>query len=376
MNIQKLLENLQAIQTELHDLYASRNTEHENTGDKIVSAALQVEKSWSKSWIGYQSRVYYSEFAIPPSDAIFSSEWGFKELLAIEGTVGDWVLYTFDEVFTYILRMAGNPDINYIINDLKPSIKVFASIKSRIISCLSVYQKEQMDDEYINDIRKKIEEIKPFTKEEIINAMSPHGSFISRDSRAVSEGLQSPPHVVAQAIGVSIKSAFSAIQELYENTELIVSHFVQFHEDTNIGKKNGIKVFIGHGRSKIWKELKDFIQDRLNLQWDEFNRVPIAGITNIARLSDMLNNAAIAFLILTAEDEQIDGKINPRLNVVHEAGLFQGRLGFEKAIILLEEGCEEFSNINGLGQIRFKNGEINAVFEDVRQILEREGLIK
>jgi predicted nucleotide-binding protein len=138
---------------------------------------------------------------------------------------------------------------------------------------------------------------------------------------------------------------------------------------------SGTRVFIGHGQSKLWREVKDFIQDRLHLQWDEFNRVPIAGITNISRLSAMLHNAAIALLILTAEDEQGNGSINPRMNVVHEAGLFQGKLGFEKAIVLLEEGCEEFSNINGLGQIRFPKGNISAAFEDIRRVLEREKLI-
>ncbi|MGH2442129.1 MAG: TIR domain-containing protein, partial [Chloroflexota bacterium] len=64
-----------------------------------------------------------------------------------------------------------------------------------------------------------------------------------------------------------------------------------------------------------------------------------------------------------------------RRNVIHEAGLFQGRLGFERAIILLEEGCEEFSNIHGLGQLRFPRGRISAVFDDVRRVLEREGLL-
>ncbi len=62
-------------------------------------------------------------------------------------------------------------------------------------------------------------------------------------------------------------------------------------------------------------------------------------------------------------------------NVIHEAGLFQGRLGFERTIILLEEGCEEFSNIQGLGQIRFPSGNIKAIFEDIRHVLEREGLV-
>jgi predicted nucleotide-binding protein len=90
----------------------------------------------------------------------------------------------------------------------------------------------------------------------------------------------------------------------------------------------------------------------------------------------MMNHAGIAFLVLTAEDETADGKEYARQNVVHEAGLFQGRLGFARAIILLEEGCEEFSNIHGLGQIRFPRGQINAAFEQVREVLEREGFLE
>ena len=54
----------------------------------------------------------------------------------------------------------------------------------------------------------------------------------------------------------------------------------------------------------------------------------------------MLDDAAFALLVLTAEDEIAEGELQPRMNVVHEAGLFQGRLGFTKAIILVEEGCK------------------------------------
>ena len=104
--------------------------------------------------------------------------------------------------------------------------------------------------------------------------------------------------------------------------------------------------------------------------------VPVAGVTNIARLSEMLDAAAIALLVMTAEDEMADGEMQARMNVVHEAGLFQGRLGFARAIVLLEESCAEFSNIQGLGQIRFPKESIKAVFEEIRQVLEREGLLE
>jgi predicted nucleotide-binding protein len=134
-------------------------------------------------------------------------------------------------------------------------------------------------------------------------------------------------------------------------------------------------VFIGHGHSSVWREFKDFITDRIGLPYDEFNRVPVAGTSNVARLSQMMDTAAIAFRILTAEDERVDGQWQARVNVVHEAGLFQGRLGFSKASVILEEGCTLFSNLEGLGRIGFAKGNIASAFEEVRRVLEREGLI-
>jgi hypothetical protein len=134
-------------------------------------------------------------------------------------------------------------------------------------------------------------------------------------------------------------------------------------------------IFIGHGHSAIWKDLRDFIRDRIGMPLEEFNRVSPAGIAVTERLAEMLNRAHFAFLVLTGEDELTDGTLHARENVIHEAGLFQGRLGFRRAIILLEEGCQEFSNIHGLGQIRFPTGNIAASFEEIRQVLEREQLI-
>lgn len=137
----------------------------------------------------------------------------------------------------------------------------------------------------------------------------------------------------------------------------------------------GDRVVIGHGQSALWRELKDFISDRLGLPWDEFNRVSVAGVATVDRLQEMLDGSCFALLVATAEDETDEGSLQARQNVVHDLGLFQGRLGFGRAIIVLEEGCEEFSNIHGLGQIRFPRGNIVACFEEIRRVLEREGLM-
>ncbi len=135
------------------------------------------------------------------------------------------------------------------------------------------------------------------------------------------------------------------------------------------------KVFIGHGKSTVWRDLKDFLQDRLSLKWDEFNRVPTAGSTTIDRLKQMLSEAEFAFIILTAEDETAEGDFRARENAVHELGLFQGSLGFDRAIVLLEEGCNEFSNIHGLTQVRFPENNLMAKSEEIRQLLESKGIV-
>jgi predicted nucleotide-binding protein len=137
----------------------------------------------------------------------------------------------------------------------------------------------------------------------------------------------------------------------------------------------GKKIFIGHGRSLVWLQLKDFLRDHARLPCDEFNIEPAAGMSTTERLETMLEQAAFAFIVMTAEEQHADGNTYARPNVIHEAGLFQGKLGTRRAIVLLESGCSEFSNITGLAQIRFPIGNLRAAFEDIRGVLGREKLI-
>jgi len=86
----------------------------------------------------------------------------------------------------------------------------------------------------------------------------------------------------------------------------------------------------------------------------------------------MLNDSSFAVLVLTGEDQHIDGELHARENVIHELGLFQGRLGFTKAIVLLEDGVKEFSNILGIDQIRFSKNNIRETFGEVLATIKRE----
>lgn len=166
---------------------------------------------------------------------------------------------------------------------------------------------------------------------------------------------------------VSLKQKAFREYESQRNPKSLATAMI---ENKSIGR-----VFIGHGHSLVWLQLREFLERRLKLNTDEFNRESVAGTPTQARLEQMLADATFAFLVMTAEDLRDDGSAHARENVVHETGLFQGRLGFQRAIVLLEEGCEKFSNIHGLTHIGFPKGNIAAAFEDVRRVLEREKVV-
>lgn len=131
-------------------------------------------------------------------------------------------------------------------------------------------------------------------------------------------------------------------------------------------------VFIGHGRSTAWRDLKDHLHDKHGVQIEAYETGARAGHTIRDILEDMVAKSSFAIIVMTAEDEQADGQMRARQNVIHEAGLFQGRLGFPRAILLLEEGVEEFSNVQGVQYIRFSKGNIKETFGEVLATLRRE----
>lgn len=340
----------------------------------LESAANAVGLAFSGSWLGYHSWIYYADLQPPPPGAHFSQEWGLMRTFG-QGTVGDWREYGREQVKEHIREWMHHPDLSEATALAAKAREIFQTAKAEVESILQM-ELESRADGFLEGLRDQLRDTKPLTPFEVIQTLAPKGQVATRDMVALGKGTQAPPHIEISAEVMSIQHAFDICKLGSDIVCKAASHLERKSRNRVAEARIGTNVFIGHGRAMAWKDLKDFVQDRLKLPWDEFNRVPVAGVTNIARLSEMLNAAAIAFLVMTAEDERMDGKSQARMNVIHEAGLFQGRLGFARAIVLLEEGCEEFSNIAGLGQIRFPQGNIAAAFEEIRRVLEREGLIQ
>jgi predicted nucleotide-binding protein len=117
-----------------------------------------------------------------------------------------------------------------------------------------------------------------------------------------------------------------------------------------------------------------FLEQELGLKVVTFESETRVGESIVPVLETMLAQAGFAVLVLTAEDETADGARRARQNVVHEAGLFQGRLGFRRAVLLVQDGLEEFTNVAGLQHIRFTGENIEQAFYELQRVLKREQL--
>jgi len=375
MAIHHLIGRLREFETEALRLSTQDLPRELQATKEVYLARLdRLESSHSQSWFGEHANTYYENFSPPPGGASFDVEWGFIPPYSGRRNSG-WRTYSRDELRRYVFDEIGE-EIFHVFHNLAASFEAkFSLVREQALDVLEPLSR-QINSERLNRYIQKIEtELKSYTPEEYINGRIKTIPRMTRDSVELAKGQVVPIHIQYMS---SVKSFEVTKQRTYEfaTTLRSIIELSMLIEPRPATSPQPRRIFIGHGRSAQWLVVKDFIRDRLHLEYDEFNRIPPAGLNTQERLTEMLNECGFALLVFTAEDEHGDGSLHARENVVHEAGLFQGRLGWRKAIILLEEGCQEFSNIVGLGQIRFPKGNIAGCFEEIRRVLEREGILQ
>jgi predicted nucleotide-binding protein len=143
-------------------------------------------------------------------------------------------------------------------------------------------------------------------------------------------------------------------------------------QELDAAKNRSLQIFIGHGRSPIWRELKDHLSEKHGYSVTAFETAPRGGQHIADILEDLEDDASFAIMVMTGENKSDVGTLHARENVIHETGLFQGVLGLRKVLVLLEKGCEEFSNRAGVQYIPFTKDNIKEVFGEVLATIRRE----
>lgn len=242
---------------------------------------------------------------------------------------------------------------------VKTDIQFFSSIHS-FSRRLAQYNFSELTKEDIKEVQLYATKI-----EEFFSKYRPSG-----------DGLYIPPNQTSNNDD-TVKSIFQLSKQLSQMSEEQLNKEVESIKPKPRQKTSGEgKVFIGHGRNKLWARLQVFLREELGLETFSFESESRTSENIITVLESFLDKSSFAILIMTAEDETNDGKIRARQNVIHEAGLFQGRLGFQKVVLLKQDLTEEFTNVAGLQYIPFSGDNIEQTFYELQRTLKKHGLIK
>jgi CheY-like chemotaxis protein len=134
-------------------------------------------------------------------------------------------------------------------------------------------------------------------------------------------------------------------------------------------------VFLSHGHNELLKlKLKDFLNSKLG-------RMPIIlaeqssrGLTVVEKLERVSEMCCFAVVLMTKDDQQVDGGVRARQNVIHEIGFFQGKYGRKNVVLLAERGIELFTNISGIIRIEFEAEHFEECYEPLRNELDASTL--
>ena len=131
-----------------------------------------------------------------------------------------------------------------------------------------------------------------------------------------------------------------------------------------------ITIFISHGGSHLWKDVARFIEKELDCDTVVLQERPNKGRTVIEKLEEETEDCDFAIIVMTAEDEQHDGSLRARQNVIHEIGFCQGVFGRDRVLVLKQKGVEGFANISGIVYEEFIGDNVKSTFHKVRQEIE------
>lgn len=134
-------------------------------------------------------------------------------------------------------------------------------------------------------------------------------------------------------------------------------------------------VFVAHGGDPAWRAIKEFIEQECRLPVYTFES-GVWGSTQVTEaLDEYLARCSFAVCVMTAEDMSADGRRWARQNVVHEVGLFQGRYGFDRVLLLVEEGCDYAPHTAERFTVRFPHGGIESAFWRLHKMFQSAGFV-
>jgi hypothetical protein len=166
--------------------------------------------------------------------------------IASLGSRGDWREYDAEEVKAVIYRNAGNPNMELLRDKAKKAVEVFDGAKADIHSIL---ENELADsaDAFLTNIKTELEKLKPLSKSEALQLLSPKGQIMTRDTMALGQGNLVPPHADVMGEIIAVRLAFEICGVAADISRKAASHLERKNRRNIAADRVGTNVFIGHG---------------------------------------------------------------------------------------------------------------------------------
>jgi sugar/nucleoside kinase (ribokinase family)/predicted nucleotide-binding protein len=172
-----------------------------------------------------------------------------------------------------------------------------------------------------------------------------------------------------QKMSSSVPGAYQVLQDLSKG-------FLQQTETLSDSDRRPARVFLVHEGKRDWQAVRRFIVNECKLQVFELSLANVDENSLAEIMEEQLPRCSFAVCVLSTEASPGGVAENADQDLVHQAGILQGRYGFKRVAILAEESCKTFSNIAGLIHLDFPSGQVETTFFELERMFQRESLIR
>ena len=184
--------------------------------ERLYDVCLKIDVSWSGSPFGHHAYHYYNRFLPPPSNERWSIEWG-----TVNGVPQGWNYLQGDQVKDEIESQMGSGfTIRKYSKEYEELLDRTISFKDDVLMELS--EKNNLGEETFESIKNfDLGDIDAL-RAECINSNRVMGSFMSRDSEALSGGRIIPSHITTLAGVYAARNILEKIKSFSNLVEKII----------------------------------------------------------------------------------------------------------------------------------------------------------
>lgn len=215
-SLRNILGNLKKETDKYSNSFAPHIKDYIDNLKELSAIIIKIEESWSGSWIGFHSNLYYIGFKKPKWDESFDAEWG-----SLHGIPESWRENSYDEISSYINTIYQGKDISCIQDFLNQQVEYTKELQQNINTELSLIRSFKNFDKEI-EILDKLESIKWGTSQrKFIDVWKPK-QHITRDSFAMHQGIKIPPHIEYRSNVFYFLSVISDIENFIKLSQRLI----------------------------------------------------------------------------------------------------------------------------------------------------------